>query len=333
MLILDLLYIFIMAAIAYVFIGVPVLKFIGALFVITMVIYSIAILKSPKKEPEDDAVIHIKATLTESDEDPDDWHLDDRIIHASPNPVYKASARRDYHSEYAPLHNDSPFEDNMNYQRYVCHAVFKETGRKRKRILEGFSPSDVRYQLIEQGYEAPFEIEQIPFAPPTPNQISSCREYGTYIPGDACSEDVHYIINRVSHHDSIPNPELMTYATEMHIKLSYYIGKRRAYTIIFDTLKNEDKTAFFIFCVYRFLSDDRRGNLNQSPYKNIFYDFAKAKQSDKSFLRSMNRYRGSDLRFFGELRANGTIHTGGSKNTIAYKEARKFLFEASLIPH
>lgn len=81
MFILDLLYFIIIAAFAYVFIGVPVLKFIGILFVITMIIYGIIILKSPEKKSEDEDVIHIKTTLTfndspdDSDDDSDEWHL------------------------------------------------------------------------------------------------------------------------------------------------------------------------------------------------------------------------------------------------------------------
>jgi hypothetical protein len=139
------------------------------------------------------------------------------------------------------------------------------------------------------------------------------------------------IISKDIERDYIPNPELVQYATEMHIKLSYYIGKKALYRGIFKCLDPRDKIAFFIFCIYRYLADDRCGNLNKSFRKEYFYRFADQKIDDKRFIQSMERYSGDDLRYFGTHYSNGRELVGGSTRTIAYNEAVAFLREMHFI--
>jgi hypothetical protein len=94
----------------------------------------------------------------------------------------------------------------------------------------------------------------------------------------------------------------------------------------------KDKIAFFVFCIYRYHSNDRNGNLNRSPHKKSFYLFAANHVADKAFVRSMNRYEGSDLRVFGRARtADGYYFTGGSTGTLAYKCAYDYLRSHDLI--
>lgn len=234
--------------------------------------------------------------------------------------------------KYSIIYNDSPYPDNLNFRRYECTGVFAETNRKRTRKIEAFTEDDALEEMKSTGFVEPITVKQIPFDPPSEAQIEACRKYHTIIPDKACKIDVTYIMDREIENDSIPNPDLLRYATEMKITTSYYAGKRNLYCNIFRSLDLRDKIAFFAFCIYRFLSKDRYGNLNHSPHKDLFYSFADTKLSDKSFITSMNRYSGDQLRYFGEYRVGNTVYdNGGSKNTTAYKAVLKFLEEQHLL--
>ena len=218
------------------------------------------------------------------------------------------------------------FCDNMNYQLYQCKALYSQTNRKRTVNLEAFNEADAAEQLRQGGFCEPFDIKRMPFPEATEKQIDNIKTYITKnIPDDICQYDASAMISRSCENDSVPHPDLLQYATEMKIHLSYYIGKRDLYDLIFNSLNIKDKTAFFVFCVYRFATDDRQANLNNSPHKNLFYEFATENISNEQFIKSMNKYEGHELRYFGKLTVNNIESTGGSSNTIAYKNAIEFL--------
>lgn len=234
-------------------------------------------------------------------------------------------------SKYRVIMNDSPFPDNLNYKLYRYSAVYLKTNRSRTRTIEAFSKEEARQKIKDLGYAEPTEFEQIPFDPPTESQIEACMAHGRKIPDKACKIDVSYIMDKDMNSDSTPNPELLRYATEMRIPLSYYVGKRDLYDLIFKNLTGEDKIAFFVFCIYRFLSDDRCGNLNECIHKHAFYRFAQDHMDDDPFVKSMLRYSGSDLRFFGTIYINGSSRRGGSTSTTAYKTVKQYLCDRHFI--
>mgnify|MGYP005980844019 CR=1 FL=1 len=282
---------------------------IGAIF---LVIISIASSKSKKKE---------------SSQSSDSNNNSKNHFHSftASNNISQSTKQIQAHESYPIIYNDSPFRDNLNYKQYECKAQFIETNRIRTKKIEAFSEDDAINELKKSGYTDPITLTPIPFDPPTDRQIEVCHEYGTAVPNKACKRDVSYIIDKEMDHDSNPNPELLSYATEMRVFLSYYIGKKALYNTIFDQLDIKDKIAFFVFCIYRFNSNDRTGNLNQSRYKADFYKFAEIHLQDKSFIQSMNHYKGEQLRYFGKMQVGNMICEGGSKNTNAYKEVMRFL--------
>lgn len=159
-------------------------------------------------------------------------------------------------------------------------------------------------------------------------------EHGESVPAKLSASDASALISRYVDHDRIPNPELFEYADEMHIGVSYYCGKRMLYDIIFSHLNKLDRSAFFIFCVYRDIEHSISGNLNQVSCKNFFYTFAESVENDAKFQKSLDdNYYGSDLRFFGSKysKALGYSLSGGSKRTSAYKSAKAFLISHGLI--
>jgi hypothetical protein len=229
-------------------------------------------------------------------------------------------------SNYDVIHRNDEADNNMNYNLYTIKGMHYSTQRMRTiRNAEAFSESDARKIAKEKGLMEPYDIEKVAFPAPSEAQISYLRDIYGSVPSDACLYDVSALLTRVIDKDSIPNPGLIEYATIKKVKLSRYIGKRTLYDLLWDELDSANKIAFFIFCVYRFVSDDRTANLQESTHRVAFYNFAYENERDERFLKSMNKYEGSDLRYFGTIEINGWEHVGGSKGTIAYKRALEYL--------
>jgi len=225
--------------------------------------------------------------------------------------------------KYEVFHrNRDKFCDNMNYMLYQCRGTYAQTNRKRTLTIEAFTEDDAKEQLKQKGFIEPFEIERIQFPEVTNNQKDAL---GNIYFGDVCQFDASALLNKQYDKDSTPNPELITYATECGVKFSYYIGKKALYDLVFNTIDLKEKIAFFVFCIYRYTTNDRQGNLHNSLYQDYFYKFAEENIGNESFLKSMNKYNGSDLRFFGKLTVNNVQFSGGSTNTNAYKTVIEYL--------
>lgn len=218
--------------------------------------------------------------------------------------------------------NKDGFFDNMNYRIYQCKGLFAKTNRKRTLKIEAFNEDEAMEQLKQKGFIEPFEIERIQFPEVTDNQRASL---GNISFGDICQFDASALLSKQYDKDTTPNPELLAYATECGLKFSYYIGKKALYDLIFNTVDLKEKIAFFVFCIYRYTTDDRQGNLHNSLYQDYFYKFAEENIENVDFLKSMNKYNGHDLRFFGKLTINNIQTTGGSTNTNAYKTVIEYL--------
>ena len=268
------------------------------------------------------SIVYAKSSKNKSVQN---YTYSDSTTTGSSNKIVNSAKQIQPHESYSIVYNNSRFNDNLNYKRYECKALFIETNRMRKKIIEAFDKEEAINELKSIGFTEPIILTQIPFDPPTDAQIEACRNHGTTIPYKACKVDVSYIMDKEMEHDSIPNPELIDYANEMKFHLSYYIGKKALYNYLFNKLELLDKIAFFAFCIYRFNSNDRCANLNKSYHKADFYKFANNHIEDKSFINSMNRYEGEQLRYFGKIQIGNMICDGGSKNTISYKEVISFL--------
>lgn len=234
-------------------------------------------------------------------------------------------------SNYHTIQNNFGFNHNMNCHNYSASAIYAQTNRKRTVQNYAFSEEEMKQHMLDLGYLEPIQIKEIPFEPASERQIQALKQHNHHIPNNICKYDASAIISKNMDNDSTPNPELFAYATEQKIMVSYYTGKKALYNIIFEELELNDKIAFFAFCLYRFLSNDRNSNLNHSPYKDIFYEFSKQMCENASFLNSLNRHKGKDLRYWGKIKVNGKICTGKSTDTIAYKETYEYLKQKNLI--
>jgi hypothetical protein len=217
----------------------------------------------------------------------------------------------------------------MNYINYKATGKNKDTNRKRTLKIPARSEEIAEQLSIEQGLLPPVQIEIIPFDPPTEKQLDYAESLGIYIPENATKDDLTCLIHNSVEKDPDPNPGLIEFATNREMFFSECIGKRRLYSLVFEHLDGVDKTAFFAFSVYRWLSEDRHANLDTHPQKELFYSFADQVKNDSSFQKSLLKYKGEDLRFFGKITTeeDGYIseHYAGSDKTIAYKKTAQFI--------
>ncbi|MCI5056127.1 MAG: hypothetical protein MRY83_08465, partial [Flavobacteriales bacterium] len=187
--------------------------------------------------------------------------------------------------------------------------------------LEGRSKESLIILLKAKGYLEPFEIVEIEHDKPSSEQLKYAESLNIKIPPNATKVDVSCLISRVIDNDNKePNRELIDFAEENGLFFSRYIGKKALYNLIYHNLSEIDKIAFFVFSVYRYLSGDRMSNLRKHPNKNRFYEIAHLIQDKDQIKKSILRYEGQDLRFFGVITlSNGNEIYGGSIGTYGYK--------------
>lgn len=217
----------------------------------------------------------------------------------------------------------------MNYINYKVTGKHKDTNRKRTLVVLAKSEEIAKQSSIVQGLLPPLQIEIVPFDSPTEKQLNFVNRVNIQIPPNATKEDVSCLLSRYQDQDSDPSHGLIEFADNRDMFFSYLIGKKSLYNLVFSRLNGLDKTAFFVFSIYRWLSEDRHANLDTHPKKDVFYKFAESMKDDVSFQKSLLKYQGEDLRFFGIITSekDGYISTyeAGSNRTIAYKKASEFL--------
>lgn len=220
----------------------------------------------------------------------------------------------------------------LNRRLYKIKSKYNKTNRFRSINIWARDESEIPLKLKQMDYST---IQSIIDITPTPTekQISLATNLGYQITSDMTALDVSALISKKIDKDSYPPKyELMVFADNHDIVYSTFMGKKTLYNVIFNGLSDLDRYAFFIFCVYRYLSDDREANLDKSPHKQIFYSFANYCAANPKMEQSLiENYAGEDLRFFGTL-SNGTNkYYGGSTQTSIYKIAKQYLIDNALI--
>ena len=225
----------------------------------------------------------------------------------------------------------------LNLLKYKAKAKYSKTKRIRSLTILAPSAAFVEKRLLAEGYLPPITVTIIPPKMPTLRQLELCRSLEITIPDQACFYDIKALLDNEFNRDTKrPSNGLQEFATNHGIIFSSYLCKKGLYDIVFTKLPLLDKIAFFIFSVYRSLSNDRRSNLDTHTYVNIFYDFAKDKICDKRYLKSMSSYTGKDIRFFGSITYQNSIfgdqtYYGGSTKKTAFKEAKMYLINTGVL--
>lgn len=229
----------------------------------------------------------------------------------------------------------------LNYRKYAFSAKYIETNRMRKRYKDGiFNDNDLKKEitsLLSQGYCEPITYEPVPPETATESQLdyinSLSKETGCKIniPLNKLSKaDASGIITYMTDGGHTPSKEIIEYASELEIQLSYCFPDWLIYKRIYETLSTlKDKIFFFIFCVHRDEYDAIYENPNQSPSKELYLSFAEKYSTDPRFIESFQKYHnttnGHNLVRFGETITADYPKMGGNRRTLAYKTAIQFL--------
>lgn len=211
----------------------------------------------------------------------------------------------------------------MSWHRFKVKGKHYLTKRMRTIDVVARSDTAAKQKAITKKLLPPFSCEEISFDPPTKTTINNAQKAGIEIPLNASNDDVISLIEGKG--DIMPAAGLMAFAERWDIYFSQYISNKNLYNLLFKDLLPINKAAFFIFSIYKFLSNDKKANLETHPYKDIFYEFATAVLDDKRVLRSINNYQGEQLCYFGKTIDMPTDYKSGSMNTIAYKSALCFI--------
>lgn len=220
-------------------------------------------------------------------------------------------------------------EAPMNYLQFKITGTNRQTNRRKSLRIDAFS-QDEAVEAASKKLSPPLDVERVPFDSPTNAQLDYAKDLGILVTAGMTKNDLTALISRSVDGDrSDPNPGLIDFATGRGFHFSQYIGKKALYILVFSSLDTVDKAAFFLFSVYRWLSEDREANLDKSPYCQKFYATAEALTNEERFVKSLNGYSGEELRFFGEhelVKGDALISLfGGSENTIAYKTASNWI--------
>lgn len=222
----------------------------------------------------------------------------------------------------------------LNINRYEIKAKYIPTKRQRTVTVDGRSEEDAISRLGSDYTD--IKSVTLKMNPPSERQISYAQSLGIVITDDMCAEDVSCLISSKTDDRLPPKQGLIDFADAHNIVFSNYIGKKRLYYILVTGLPKTDMVAFFIFSIYRHLSDDRESNLDKSLYKKYFYEFAYTHENEDKFMKSLyDNYSGVDFRFFGTLKIRDGDYErceyGGSTQTYAFKCAKQYLIDVNLI--
>ena len=167
---------------------------------------------------------------------------------------------------------------------------------------------------------------------PTEAQLSYAKDLGIVVPDDATRSDVSDMISFRVGHDKPATERHKSFARMYHVEYTKYVGKKKLFDMIFAALQHPsrsiDMVSWFVYRVYRELVNGADDVPIKGPDDPIIKEIAQNMANDSSVVKSIRKYEGSDLIWFGEWTApNGLFCTGGSNHTIAYKRASSLLRE------
>ncbi|HXK29887.1 MAG TPA: hypothetical protein VJ646_16705 [Candidatus Binatia bacterium] len=205
----------------------------------------------------------------------------------------------------------------------------RDTGRKRQQQYVAADEARAK-DLAEAEGTSVESIERLPDAPPTERQLAYAKDLGISVPVDASIEDVSDLIDARLHGDKPAEARHQAIAKRYGVIFTRYTGKKALFDRLMAKLiepgLEQDLVAWFIYRVYRELVGGKTDARIQSPDEPTIQEIARQLACDEAALKSIRRYQGRDLIWFGQWTApDGVVHEGGSNQTIAYKRASSML--------
>lgn len=213
----------------------------------------------------------------------------------------------------------------------------RETGRKRKRVFSARSEEEARVKANAEGLDVT-SVQRLAEEPPTERQLAYAKDLGINIPEDSSKDDVSGLISIRVERDKPAEDRHRGFAEAYEVELPRFIGKKALFDRILEVLKQPgreaDLIAWFIYRIYRGLVKGQNDGPIDGPNHPLIQDIAHTLATDESVVKSIRRYQGRDLIWFGEWTApEGFVHTGGSNQTLAYKHCSTLLSQRLGVGH
>ncbi len=208
--------------------------------------------------------------------------------------------------------------------KYELLGKIIEVGEKISKTYIATCENEAR-ALAENDGIAIENIRCIPEDPPSVRQITFARDLGIILPEGASKVEVTDLISLKVDNDK-PSSELhQSFAKKFGVNFTQYIGKKALFDKIHCSLsasgKEKELVSWFTFRVYRELVKSQNDVSIDSPDHPVIQNISSELYIDSSILKSIRRYEGRELIWFGEYKG----YKGGSNQTIAYKRVASML--------
>ncbi len=181
------------------------------------------------------------------------------------------------------------------------------------------------------------EVAEIPPEPPTEKQLDYARDLDICIPANATKDDLSDLISLKVDRDKPSTERHKKFGRAYGIEFTDYIGKKALFNRIQVALiapgREKELLSWFLFRVYRELAGGADNTPIEWPDDPIIQEIAEELVTDEKIVKSVRRYEGSELIWFGEWTSpDGYLHTGGSNRTAAYKQVSSMLKQRAKFP-
>jgi hypothetical protein len=212
---------------------------------------------------------------------------------------------------------------------YEIRGKEKESGRKRTRVYVAGN-EEAAQRLAEADGTSIEKIMELPPEPPSERQLEYASDLGISIPTGATKNDLCDLISMKLAKDKPATERHRSFARRYGLEVSNYIGKRALFdqiqAALIATGKERDLVSWFTYRVYRELVKGVDNAPVEGPDDPIIQEVTSHLESDEAIIKSVRRYTGRELIWFGEWTSpDGFVQTGGSNRTYAYKKASSLL--------
>ena len=219
---------------------------------------------------------------------------------------------------------------------YEVKGKGKDTERKRKRTYSAANEFEAT-RLAEIDGTLVDEIIEIPPEPPTERQLNYAKNLSISIPANATKDDVSDLISLEVDRDKPATERHKKFGEAYGIEFTDYIGKKALFNKIQATLitpgREKELLSWFTFRVYRELTSAADDSPIKGPDDPTINEITEELAFDEKIIKSVRRYKGNELIWFGEWTSpDGYVHTGGSNRTLAYRQVSKMLKQRATFP-
>ena len=215
--------------------------------------------------------------------------------------------------------------------KYKISGKSVKSGRKRVVTHQAIDEITAKAYAEKEGIEV-VDIIVLPQDPPTERQIDYAQSLGIKIPQDTTKDELSDLISIAVDKDKPSEIRYVNFANIYGIECTRYATKKSIYYKIQNELikpGNEfNMISWFAFRVHRSLVSGKINPEFDDPRNSIFTSTAQELISNEQVIKSIRRYVGRDLIWFGEWTSpSGNLMSGGSTQTNAYKSVSKILKE------